>query len=266
MALSACPGQRRRYVAEGADASVCVDELTSTVLKYHHLTSTFLRELAALRAVQTPEIVRLYAFCISDQVLYLERHDCDLLTYLQDDFRALNPYQAEAFQLQASRALLRALVACHAAGIVHNDVKLENLLVSKEPLRVVLADFGRAGSSDDGLGGTSGVKGTRVYMAPEVFDSAATPASDCWSAGVVCFACMEQQMPFDDVDGSGPLEYSLPEKRRGWPAWATALVDGLLQLSPASRISSGQALELLDRLGQAHTADARTPSSSSSER
>ena len=160
MALSACPGHRRSYVAEGADASVCVDELTSTVLKYHRLASTFLRELAALRAVQTPEIVRLYAFCISDQVLYLERHDCDLLTYLQEDFQALNLYQAEAFQLQASRALLRALVACHAAGIVHNDVKLENLLVSKEPLRVVLADFGRAGSSDDGLGGISGVKGT----------------------------------------------------------------------------------------------------------
>ena len=264
MALSACPGHRRSYVAEGADASVCVDELTSTVLKYHRLASTFLRELAALRAVQTPEIVRLYAFCISDQVLYLERHDCDLLTYLQEDFQALNLYQAEAFQLQASRALLRALVACHAAGIVHNDVKLENLLVSKEPLRVVLADFGRAGSSDDGLGGISGVKGTRVYMAPEVFDGAATPASDCWSAGVVCFACLEQQMPFEEINGSGPLEYSLPEKRRSWPAWATALVDGLLQLSPACRLSSGQALELLEQLG--HAADAHTPSSSSSER
>lgn len=265
MALSTCPGHRRRYVAEGTDATVCVDELTSTVLKYHRLTSTFLRELAALRKVQTPEIVRLLSFCISDQVLYLERHDCDLLTYLQSDFQALNLYQAEAFQLQVSRALLRALVACHAAGIVHNDVKLENLLVSKEPSRVVLADFGRAGSSDHALGGVSGVKGTRVYMAPEVFDEEATPASDCWSAGVVCFACMEQQMPFDEAEGSGPLQYSPLEKHRSWPAWATAVVDRLLQISPASRITAEQGVKLLDQPWKAPTADACTPASSSSE-
>ena len=223
----------RNFLGQGADAVVFLDQPSNVVVKQHRAASTYLRELEALRKLQADEIVRLCSFCVSDQVLCLERHDCDLLQYLSHDVALLNP--------------MRALSKCHEAGIAHNDVKLENILITKQPLRVVLADFGRASVSDgDRAVGTS-LKGTRIYMAPEVFEDRSSLKSDCWSAGVVSFACIERQMPFEEDDESGPLVYELAERQQRWPTWAEELVEGLLKIEPGQRLTSAGAASLLGR-------------------
>lgn len=236
------------WLGEGADAVVHLDKRSNFVVKTHRLRSTYLRELQALRALQAPEILRLVSFCISDHVLHLERHDCDLLQYLSQEAHLLEACSRESFQHLACASLLRALARCHEVGVTHNDVKLENLLVKRRPPSVVLADFGRASFPEDEPSLRGSLKGTRVYMAPEVFEDKACLKSDCWSAGVVAFACLELQMPFEEDDKGGPLVYRRAEKQQPWPLWANRLVDALLVSEPAERLGARDALSLLARL------------------
>ncbi|MFY0569972.1 protein kinase domain-containing protein [Archangium lansingense] len=84
--------------------------------------------------------------------------------------------------------LARALGAAHARGVVHRDVKPENVLVARGgPLK--LADFGIAALADqERLTSTGGITGSLAYMAPERIDTGAfSPASDVYAVGVVLF-------------------------------------------------------------------------------
>ncbi|MBL8951927.1 MAG: protein kinase [Myxococcaceae bacterium] len=93
--------------------------------------------------------------------------------------------------------LSRALAAAHARGIVHRDVKPENVLVSTAGL-VKLTDFGIAAAFDqERLTTTGAVTGSLAYMAPERLDGAELSASgDVYSVAVVLFELCTGQTPF----------------------------------------------------------------------
>ncbi len=79
-------------------------------------------------------------------------------------------------------AVCDGLSAAHAAGVVHRDIKPDNILVAYDG-RVVVADFGVAAVA---VAGTGELSGTLAYMAPEqARGEPATPASDVFSLGVV---------------------------------------------------------------------------------
>jgi eukaryotic-like serine/threonine-protein kinase len=81
--------------------------------------------------------------------------------------------------------LCRALAAVHLAGLVHRDVKPQNVMRERGG-RIVLMDFGLG--SDLQHGTTSDVRGTPLYMAPELFTGASASAStDIYSVGVTLF-------------------------------------------------------------------------------
>ncbi|MEN9574592.1 MAG: hypothetical protein RL514_2447 [Verrucomicrobiota bacterium] len=102
------------------------------------------------------------------------------------------------------RALLHeladALADVHAAGIIHRDLKPSNILVrSREPLDIVLADFGISSLSDLSLH-LSNTNRTASYAAPEAMTGVVTRTSDWWSVGVMLLTLLRGEHPFAGLD------------------------------------------------------------------
>ena len=122
--------------------------------------------------------------------------------------KQLDPAHAVAIALP----LLDALAAAHDQGVVHRDLKPDNVFVTRQG-RVVVLDFGIAKLLPDGQAGagavspstrTGAVLGTPGYMSPEQIHGRATgPAADLYSVGVLLYQALVGSLPFD---ADGPFE------------------------------------------------------------
>jgi len=98
----------------------------------------------------------------------------------------------------------RGLQAAHERGLIHRDIKPSNIFVMDDD-SVKIIDFGVAHMAESGL--SIGVKGTLLYMAPEQLQmKPATPASDIYSLGVVCYETLTRRRPFEGVKESDIAE------------------------------------------------------------
>ncbi|MFI5484562.1 Stk1 family PASTA domain-containing Ser/Thr kinase [Micromonospora echinaurantiaca] len=145
--------------------------------------------------------------------------------------RRLNPDEALAIFEQ----MLAAIAAAHRAGLVHRDVKPENVLVAEAPTGgvanlvdsvVKVADFGLARAVEASADETQGnqLMATVAYVAPElVTDGHADPRTDVYSAGIVLFEMLTGRVPYD---GDRPVEVAWQHVDQDVPAPST-LVPGL---------------------------------------
>ncbi|MFD5334742.1 serine/threonine-protein kinase [Streptomyces hawaiiensis] len=146
--------------------------------------------------------------------------------------------------------VLGALEAAHAAGILHRDVKPDNVLLGRYD-RVVLTDFGIAQiEGETNLTDTGGFVGSPEYIAPErVLGQRPGPASDLWSLGVVLYAATEGVSPFRRSNTPATLQSVLnatpapPASAQGPLAEA---VNGLLDKDPARRPNAARVRALLE--------------------
>ncbi|WP_370087185.1 serine/threonine-protein kinase [Streptacidiphilus sp. MAP12-16] len=146
-------------------------------------------------------------------------------------------------------AVLRALAAAHARGVLHRDVKPDNVLLERETGRVVLTDFGIArvdGSAT--LTEEGAFLGSPEFTAPErVEGGAAGPEADLWSVGVLLCATLEGRSPFHR-DSMSAVLYAVVYEDITLPASAAPLdlvVRGLLRREPALRLTGPEAERLL---------------------
>ncbi|MBD0839177.1 serine/threonine-protein kinase [Streptomyces sp. TRM68416] len=147
--------------------------------------------------------------------------------------------------------VLGALEAAHAAGVLHRDVKPDNVLLGRHD-RVVLTDFGIAQiEGETNLTDTGGFVGSPEYIAPErVLGQRPGPPSDLWSLGVVLYAATEGVSPFRRSNTPATLQ-SVLNATPAAPASAQGplaeVITGLLQKDPAARPDAARTRALLER-------------------
>ncbi|MBA2808412.1 serine/threonine protein kinase [Streptomyces sp. KM273126] len=146
--------------------------------------------------------------------------------------------------------VLGALEAAHAAGILHRDVKPDNVLLGRHD-RVVLTDFGIAQiEGETNLTDTGGFVGSPEYIAPErVLGQRPGPASDLWSLGVVLYAATEGVSPFRRTNTPATLQ-SVLNSTPAAPASAQGplaeVINGLLNKDSARRPTADRVRALLE--------------------
>ena len=152
----------------------------------------------------------------------------------------LSPRAAVAILLDVAAALGYA----HEFGIVHRDVKAENILVDRATGRALVTDFGIARLAEAApLTATGTVLGTVYYMSPEqVAGDAVDPRSDIYSLGVVAFFALSGRFPFEHATASAVLVAHVTKAAPSLAAVATTVpfplasaVDRALAKDPAAR-------------------------------
>ncbi|WP_308193593.1 serine/threonine-protein kinase [Micromonospora alfalfae] len=209
--------------------------------------SRTMREARAAARLNHPAVVRLY------DVVAVEGSPWIVMEYvpsrtLQDVVDAEGPLEPSR-AARIGLAVLDALEAAHTAGVLHRDIKPQNVLVAHDG-RVMLTDFGLA-TFDGGDGAMTRpgmVFGSPQYVAPErAAEGVSTVAADLWSLGATLHAAVEGQSPYARSTAMATLSALAagpPDPAPHAGALAPVL-DGLLRRDPRERLDHETARRLL---------------------
>eukprot|EP00427_Karlodinium_veneficum_P018157 CAMPEP_0169143950 /NCGR_PEP_ID=MMETSP1015-20121227/45923_1 /TAXON_ID=342587 /ORGANISM="Karlodinium micrum, Strain CCMP2283" /LENGTH=454 /DNA_ID=CAMNT_0009211051 /DNA_START=72 /DNA_END=1437 /DNA_ORIENTATION=+ len=195
-----------------------------------------------------PHIARLYDVYETKQHIHLVM-ECveggDLFEKLHDKGSCFSEDESSKMLMQ----LLSAVNYMHKNGVVHRDIKMENIVFDQYGC-LKLIDFGLSAmldpSSSDRLRRCCG---TVEYCAPEVFRKWYTSQCDLWSVGVVGFILLSGKMPFYGSDSNQVRKISEGSYSMTGRAWrevsedAKSFIRLLLQVDPSKRLSAADALE-----------------------
>ena len=246
------------------DRLVAIKTLPAHLAGSADVRERFLREARTAAHLSHPSIVPIHrADEIAGQVFFVMGYvDGESLAQrIQEHGRP--PFTETIAQL---RDVALALGYAHARGVVHRDVKAENILIERSTGRAVVTDFGIARLAESKqLTATGQVLGTVHYMSPEqVTGDAIDGRSDVYALGVVAFLAFSGRFPFDSETPSAILvsHVTRPAPRLAdvapdVPVAIAAIVDRCLAKSANDRFETCGALaEALERVGDdARSAD-----------
>ncbi|HEY8695964.1 MAG TPA: protein kinase, partial [Chloroflexota bacterium] len=207
----------------------------------------FQSELRAIGRLNHPNVVTIYDGGQDDGTPYLVMEPVEGENLAQLIHREA-PLPVEKV-VAIARQIAEALTYAHSQGIVHRDVKPQNVLIDKSG-RAKVTDFGIAKSSDVTRTMTGTLLGTPSFMAPEVAaGEPVTPAADIYALGVVLYQMLTGHVPFESENPIAAAVRSQredaqpPSRLLPVPAWLDTVVLHALARDPSQRYSSAAELE-----------------------
>ena len=232
------------------ERSVAIKTLPVHLAADAQVRSRFLREARTAGALSHPNIVPIYVAAERDGVVYF------VMRYIAGESLADRIARLGTVNARDTVVLLKQLASAlshaHAHGVVHRDIKAENVLLEGESLRAMLTDFGIARLAETkALTATGTVLGTVQYMSPEqVNGDTLDGRSDLYSLGVLAYHMLTGSFPFERSSASAILVAHVnanPPRMQdvapSAPAALCAIVDRLLLKSRDERFADGAAVQ-----------------------
>ncbi len=227
---------------------VAVKVLREQYARDPRFAAHFANEAQAAAAVSHPNVVEVYDSGQAGETLFIVMEWVDG-SNLKQMIREQAPLPIpEATRLL--RELLEGLAVIHQAGIVHRDVKPQNVLMTRQR-SAKLTDFGIArGAVASGLTETGVVVGTAAYMAPEQASGKPVgPGVDLYAAGVILFELVTGRLPFPGENAVQVMYRQVHEPaprprelNRAIPAELEGVILRALAKEPGQRFPTAEAM------------------------
>lgn len=225
--------------------SLAVKVLSPDMITSRTVMERFRREAETVAQLSHPNIVPLHFVGQKDDLLYLVMEAVgggSLAERLEREHRLPLEDASRIFAEVAS-----ALAHAHKRGVIHRDIKPQNVLLDGESGRALVTDFGIARTAEGGsLTMTGMIVGTAAYLSPEqVSGETADHRADIYALGVMAYEMIAGRAPFTGPTPNavlmrrlaGPPE-PLRKVRPDVPDRLADLVDGCLATDPAARIAN----------------------------
>src|SRR5688500_5087312 len=220
------------------------------------IRTRFLREAETAAQLSHPNIVPIYSVDESNGIVYFVMACVDGVNV------ARKLHEQGRLPIAEARRILKevgeALAYAHARGVIHRDIKPDNILLESETGRAMVTDFGIARAIQEGgdarLTATGVAIGTPAFMSPEqaAGDREIDGRSDLYSLGVVAYQMLTGELPFSAASTASMLMKHLTErvvpvdqKRPEIPPDFAATVMTLLEKEPERRFPSASSFVLM---------------------
>lgn len=186
-------------IQESLHRKVAIKEILDTFIKNVEFHSRFKREALIMARLDHPNIARIYDL-VKDKYIIMEFIDGESLYQLIKSKVRLSEIEAIDIISQAAKGL----GAAHQSGILHRDIKPQNIMINKNNV-VKILDFGIARAPDLSSTTTGSVMGTLAYMSPEqargIKSDLLDGRTDIYSLGVTLYQAVTGNLPFEvDTD------------------------------------------------------------------
>ncbi len=241
-------GEVYRAVHSKLGRVAAIKVLGSAALDNGSLAHRFFNEACIQAGIQHPNIATLYEF------IELNGQPCIIMEYIDGHTLAerVQPHGplSTGEALRIFQSVVEAVGHIHSFGIIHRDIKSNNIKISTSG-QVKLLDFGIAKSeSSPKLTETGDVVGTLEYLSPEQLRTGTADArSDIWALGVLLYEITSGQKPFvastlgELYEKITKVNYVPPSKLNpSLPADVMTIISRCLKKNPADRYQSAEAL------------------------
>ncbi len=230
------------------DRLVAIKALPRELATREDIRARFLREARTAARLSHPHIVPIHRVGEADGLPYFVMTFIDGGT-LGERLRARGP-MAPAAMIRILHEVAQALGYAHGRGVIHRDVKPDNILLEGDGGRALVSDFGIASRADDPSAAGEAVMGTAQFMSPEQMRGEPLDGrSDLYSLGVVAFLALSGTLPIDapslaalmlrrETEDAPPLASVAPTL----PAVLTRIVDSCLHRQAARRFADAETL------------------------
>jgi serine/threonine protein kinase len=216
------------------------------------IKTRFLREAETAAQLNHPNIVDIYAVDEAEGIVFF------VMAYITGDNLAKRVHDHGSLSVDETRRILRdvadALAYAHERGVIHRDIKPDNILIDAQSGRPMVTDFGIARAITEGdsrLTATGIAIGTPTYMSPEQAAGERTidGRSDLYSLGILGYQMLTGEPPF--IANSTPAilvkhisERPIPveQRRSDVPQDLSRVIMMLLEKEPANRFPSASSV------------------------